>query len=363
MEDPAGAAEGLGRGKPSSARDWRLGLAPEWEELLASTLQIGLVTLGARTCTLFLFDESRPGTRRLVLARVLGGGADQGVASQEAPEGGLAWQAAEAGVVAAVRPEPEWLCQPGGTQERSLAGACAPVRLAETPLGVLCAVRGATSRAFGASDLRLLEDLARQVALCLHTGSLFQHATRLANTDGLTGVHNCRYFSQRLDTEVERAKRYGRSVSLIMLDLDALKRYNDLYGHQQGDLALRWTAATTRRAVRRMDIVARYGGDEFAVILPETTCEQALPIAERVAHAMRGHRIPAPDGRRSSRLSASMGVSSYPALAKTKDELVQQADEALYHAKKSRSQAISAWEPGSSLGVDLPASLPSAPAS
>jgi diguanylate cyclase (GGDEF)-like protein len=158
-------------------------------------------------------------------------------------------------------------------------------------------------------------------------------------TDALTGLNNRRLFDERLDEEFGRAQRYGDDLSLLMLDLDHFKVVNDRHGHPAGDVVLRESSALIRSSVRDPDICARFGGDEFAVILPETNMSGALVVAERVWRALREkvYALPAHATRDPAtvRITASIGVSFYPAKDITSSDLLLRfADEALYEAKR-----------------------------
>jgi two-component system, cell cycle response regulator len=155
---------------------------------------------------------------------------------------------------------------------------------------------------------------------------------RLAVTDGLTGLHNRRFFDELLTLETERATRHHSEVSLLVVDLDRFKQINDTYGHPAGDAVLVEAAARIRDTVRSSDVVARYGGEEFAVILSATGDELALATAERIRQAIASRRISA--GGHSVALTASIGVASMPLRATTKEELLRFADRALYRAKR-----------------------------
>ncbi|HVJ65300.1 MAG TPA: diguanylate cyclase [Bdellovibrionota bacterium] len=147
---------------------------------------------------------------------------------------------------------------------------------------------------------------------------------KMAWTDSLTGVSNNRYFWERLGSEMGRAKRYGRSLSLVMLDIDDFKQYNDQFGHQVGDDVLKKVATALATSLRTMDTMSRYGGEEFAIILPETSANIALDIAKRLMV-----QVKAKTG-----ISISLGVAEFPAHAGDSHALVHEADRALLEAKR-----------------------------
>ncbi len=184
------------------------------------------------------------------------------------------------------------------------------------------------------------------IGVSVITGSLFHRefryrvmAEKLANIDGLTGLYNHAYFQKRLDEEIDRAARHKRCLSLIMLDLDNFKLFNDTWGHQEGDLLLKWFSEILNKSVRNHDIVARYGGEEFVVILPETDAPSAMVVAERIVDAARRHSSATMGKGR--HVTVSAGISTFPTHGPNKHNLITGADTALYQAKtEGKNQAI-----------------------
>lgn len=167
-----------------------------------------------------------------------------------------------------------------------------------------------------------------QAAIAIENACLREKLHQLSVTDGMTGAFNYRYFMENLEREVARSKRWKRSLSLVMIDIDNFKKFNDTYGHQQGDLVLRTVTRILQEGVRASDIVARYGGEELVVILPETDGRDGLVIAERLRQAVAEHHFP------NEQVTISIGVVSYPENGQEPDELVAAADAALYEAKR-----------------------------
>ncbi len=156
---------------------------------------------------------------------------------------------------------------------------------------------------------------------------------RLAQTDGLTDLYNHRFFHQLLAVEISRARRFQRPLSLIMLDIDHFKIYNDVNGHQAGDRALRQLAWLLKHSSRSYDLIARYGGDEFAIILPETDKKTAGEVAERIRVSIATAPLEHADVLPSGCCTVSLGVASFPEDAVAEGDLVREADRALYQAK------------------------------
>jgi diguanylate cyclase (GGDEF)-like protein len=161
----------------------------------------------------------------------------------------------------------------------------------------------------------------------------------LSVTDDLTQLYNSRYLNQVLRREAKRASRSGRPLSLLFLDLDGFKGINDNHGHQAGSRALVEAAAVIRRCARETDVVARFGGDEFALILPDTGSEGAAQVGDRVRERLAAHPFLAGNGL-NLRLTASVGVATLPDVAASAEELVRAADMAMYQVKDSGKNGV-----------------------
>ncbi len=184
--------------------------------------------------------------------------------------------------------------------------------------------------AYGPEQVRLLEELASQIAVPVENSQLYAKAEQLARVDELTGLFNRRHFDESVKLEIDRHARYRSMLSLILLDLDFFKAYNDMQGHTAGDKVLEQIGQLVNGALRSTDLAFRYGGDEFAIILPQSASNDAFVVAERV----RG-RIAAEMSKRDIKISASLGLASWPTDGVTSDEMVNAADRALYYAKET----------------------------
>ena len=186
---------------------------------------------------------------------------------------------------------------------------------------------------FGDERIGLARTMANEAAMALENARLYEDARKRADRDPLTGFYNHRFLHERLGEEVVRTQRARHSMSVLMLDLDDFKLVNDTFGHLFGDRVLTWTAELIRSTLRASDIPARYGGDEFAIILPETDADEAHSAAERILAAFRDRafvgeqRGPVPIG-------ASIGVATFPTDGRTGTELIVAADRALYRVKR-----------------------------
>lgn len=192
------------------------------------------------------------------------------------------------------------------------------------------------------NDRRVIQAVAAELAVAVENAQLYRLTRRLANTDELTGLYNYRYLQQRLDEEISRARRYNKTLSFLMIDVDDFKRINDTYGHLVGDSVLRELGEIMKSTVREVDVVVRYGGEEFSVILPETDAAGAFIVAEKIRENVAMHRFKDEDGEPSIKVTVSIGVANMPVHADDKESLLRAADDAVYYAKESGKDRVRA---------------------
>ncbi|OGX41776.1 MAG: hypothetical protein A3F87_02775 [Omnitrophica WOR_2 bacterium RIFCSPLOWO2_12_FULL_51_24] len=182
--------------------------------------------------------------------------------------------------------------------------------------------------------------LAEQLSLELKKISLYERIQELAITDGLTGLYVRRHFIERLNEELTRCKKHGLELSLLMIDLDHFKQCNDTHGHLVGDIALKEIAKIMREYVRQVDLVGRYGGEEFVIALPDTDKKSAMNVAERMRMSVEKHKFRAYD--ETIAMTISVGAANFPENGEDVVKLIDRADQALYKAKaEGRNRAVS----------------------
>lgn len=209
-----------------------------------------------------------------------------------------------------------------------------PLKVGDTVLGVMNLSRS-TLGGFSSSELRLLTLLSDQAAVAISNASLHQMISRQAYSDTLTGLPNRRALDERLEEEVQSARRNNYSFAVIMMDLDGFKDINDTYGHSIGDDVLRLVFNQMARGVRNTDFLARYGGDELTLILTQSDMSSAQIVAEKIVEGMGKLKYKLPDGRKLE-LGISGGIAIFPVNARSGPDMLRAADAALYHAKKHR---------------------------
>lgn len=216
----------------------------------------------------------------------------------------------------------------------------APIKIGQEVMGVINVADKDTGESreesFEDLDLRILSSIAREVAVAIKNVRLYTELHSLATTDPLTEIFNYRHFSKSLQYEISRAQRSKSSLSLIMIDVDDFKSYNDTYGHLEGDELLRVVGHTLKENLREMDIPCRYAGDEFAVILPEANVEGAKTVAEKINVTLRAYPF-------KRAVTLSLGVVGY-CLGKSKYEFILKADRALYQAKHEGKNQVCVYE-------------------
>ncbi len=210
-----------------------------------------------------------------------------------------------------------------------------PLKAKDKVIGVILADNIYTKRPITKEDIRLLTMFANQAGLAIENSRLYEKTVFLSNTDSLTGLFNHGYFQTVLDEKLKESNLQGKELSLVMMDLDFFKGYNDSLGHQSGDRALSKVAHIIKNSVREADIAARYGGEEFVIILPLTTKETAYNIIERIRTTIEKSDFINLDLKPEKTLTISAGIATFPKDALTKKELIKTADLALYKAKES----------------------------
>ncbi len=298
------------------------------DQLFTTTMKRVAETTGVESYALFLLDET---TDKLV-ARTLSGAGTEGLQDRSFGLGeglaGRAYQSRTAEAHSAGGPLP-WPDVP--SHVRSVVAL--PLAASERTLGVLL-LFSPTPGAFSERQTAYFTAVAKQLAIALQNAQLFIKTRELGYRDPLTGLFNRRYFEEALEREVRRAIRYNLPLSLLIADIDHFKIYNDNQGHHQGDNVLREVTACLTENTRQVDIVARFGGEEFVVILPMTTKTHARLVAEKLRRSVEETKIPGEEILPGGRLTISFGLAAYPEDASHPTGLIQAADAALYVAKR-----------------------------
>ncbi|MGH2691456.1 MAG: diguanylate cyclase [Actinomycetota bacterium] len=323
-------------GELQSSRDELRGSLERLGATLRTTLDLGgmlevvldtaAVTLGARAGALFLL---RGGSRqlRLEVARGYQPPRDAVLAVGE----GIAGRAAVTGAPVLVRDGSPLPLEP--VEPSAPTAVSVPLVRGDRTIGVIALYGRTTLEPFEQDDAETLSSFAGQASVAIENVLLHQETRQLSITDGLTGVWNRRYLEMTLRKEIERAQRFGRPLSLLMLDIDRFKRVNDRHGHQRGDEVL---IEVTRRVLgeirTNIDVVGRYGGEEFVILLPETPSGGARVVAEKIRGAMRDQPFVGTSADPLS-ITVSVGIATYPEDGTVAEELLRRADTAMYRAK------------------------------
>ena len=227
-----------------------------------------------------------------------------------------------------------------------------PISIGTRRFGVLNLSDKVGGDAYDANDLSVIELVAPQIALAMERAGWQQRANQfqlMSITDPLTGLHNRRYLEARLTEELSRSKRYDYPLSFMMIDIDDFKLYNDRNGHQAGDRALEITAQSLRAALRKVDVASRYGGEEFSILLPQTTLQEAGVIADRIRRKVIGTPFAHGKSQPLGAVTVSIGLSAFSPSLDSAEAIIRAADRALYHAKshgKNRAYAYQGVQPG-----------------
>lgn len=283
-----------------------------------------------------LFDEE---SQRLVIKAALGTAASELTSSEENMGERISskvWQTGRAAIVGdisklnmAEAPE-EW-------KYRSKSFACYPLLVSEKKIGVINLTDRAGGGKFDDFDLELLESVMPQVAIAVDRAILKEKAgefEKLSVTDPLTGLLNRRYLEQRLREEIKRSSRHNYQMCFIMIDVDDFKSYNDTFLHPEGDKALKIVGNCLKDTLRGADVAVRYGGEEFSVLLPQTSLDEGVITAERIRHRIESTKFP------HRQVTVSVGIAALSPELDTVEKLIEAADGALFEAKKLGKNSV-----------------------
>jgi len=319
-----------------------------YDALLQSIMSKSADLLHAERGSLMILDRETDALMLEVRKGVIDGLAEK----MRIPKGqGIAGKVAELGeplLVENLESDPRVLQKNRG-HYKTRSFLSVPLKIGDRTIGVLNLSDKISGGVFTEDDLQLIQSFANHAVVVLERNVLYHQTERLKKlsiTDPLTGLLNRRYFQERLEEEIARSSRHGHSLSLMMLDIDGFKVYNDTFGHPAGDRLLKQVSDAITDSVRTMDIVARFGGDEFMVLLPETEPSLAMHIAERIRAgvsqvALELGSMPA---RGIVAVTISIGIASYPRNGHTLEKIMELVDRALYQAKmkgKNRIEVLS----------------------
>jgi diguanylate cyclase (GGDEF)-like protein len=310
------------------------------EDLLDSIFKVATELVRGERASLLLREDN---STDFVIARALGL-ADDVMRQVRVKQGeGVVGLVAQSKRPLLVRDLASAPIQSGEGSYRSDSFVSVPIVINDEPRGVLSVTDRHDGRPFDEADLETLELLAGHIGAVIVQREQGEALQRLAETDPLTWLFNRRHFDRRLEAETNRALRAEHLLALLMLDVDRFKTYNDRYGHGVGDLVLKAVASAVKQAVRLYDVPTRYGGDEFAVILPDADTESATRVANRILEKAAEAVLPPELLAARERLGLSIGIATFPRPAGDAASLVEAADAAMYRAKQSGG-GIRVWE-------------------
>jgi diguanylate cyclase (GGDEF)-like protein len=214
---------------------------------------------------------------------------------------------------------------------------CIPLSSKARKFGLIL-IEHKNKNTFNLENLRLVTTICKTVSMAIENAELYANMQELATIDGLTGVYNRVYFHQKFESEFKLARELGYDLTLVILDIDFFKKFNDTYGHLFGDVVLKSVAQTVKNNLRATDTVARFGGEEFVIILPRTTVQEAFEKVESLRHKIANNIVN--DNIISASVTASFGMASFPETSVNQVELIRDADNALYKAKDSGRNCI-----------------------
>jgi diguanylate cyclase (GGDEF)-like protein len=322
----------------------------EPEELYTVLVEVVVKTLGFQEFALLVYDEE---TKKLNVkiaygfkdnhrVKELSFGLGEGISGRVA-------QKKESIYIKDTSKDPLYLHYKGEKAEEGSFFSL-PIISHDRVLGVMNFSRPGTN-SFAETDIQLLNSLASQVAVSMENARLYAKTKELSVTDDLTHIYNRRHLQTMLQMEWKRAKRFNRNVSLLMVDVDYFKKYNDAYGHLEGDRVLEEIAGLLSDNIREVDTVARYGGEEFSIILTHTSTPEALQVAEKLCQIVSTHSFKETKKMPEGKITVSIGIANFPENAENIEELINHADIALYKAKNLGRNRVVTYESIKSSGL------------
>ena len=216
---------------------------------------------------------------------------------------------------------------------------CSPLKVKDDITGVLRLINKRRENSFSDEDLKLLVSISHSIAMLFEQAFLYRKIEEVTVTDDLTGLYNIRFLNRSIEMEIERSQRYGSLFSLVFLDIDNLKKVNERFGHLAGSKVLIETAGLLLDNLRKVDVIIRYGGDEFVIILPQTPIDAGFLVAERLRKIMEKNLFLKKE-KSPINVTASFGVASFPDNADSKEALLKLADKAMFRGKFSTKNVV-----------------------